>query len=168
MARVAYVTKENAPGKSKEILGKMPKIGNIWGAMGHNPGVLEGILAANGGIRSGLEPRYRELAYTLASTLNGCAYCLHYHKGFAAKSGVSEAQLAELVQWRGSKLFDDKDRAVLEVAEELTKSARLADATAAKAKSWLGDEGFVTLVSTIALANFTNRFNEGLGIELEK
>ena len=74
MPRVKYLTKDTAPAKAQEILGKMPKVANIFGAMAHAPGVLEGILAASAGIRSGLDPKFRELAYLGASTFNDCQY----------------------------------------------------------------------------------------------
>ena len=53
------------------------------------------------------------------------------------------------------------------MTEELTRTAKASDATAKKG-AFLGDEALVVLVSTVALANFTNRFNEGLAVELEK
>jgi len=74
MARVTFLTKETAKGKAGEVLGKMPKVANIFAAMAHAPGVLDGILAASAGIRSGLEPKFRELAYAYTSVINGCEY----------------------------------------------------------------------------------------------
>jgi len=76
--------------------------------------------------------------------------------------------LNDLAWWRLSGAYGDQERAILQFTEELTKMARVTDATAATVKSFLNDEGMVVLVSTIALAGFTNRFNNGLGVELEK
>jgi alkylhydroperoxidase family enzyme len=62
--------------------------------------------------------------------------------------------------------FDDQEKAVLAFAEELTRTADVEPATVNRLKAFLSDQQLVTLAATVALANFTNRFNHDLDIGL--
>ncbi len=55
---------------------------------------------------------------------------------------------------------------MLRYAEQLTAKASVDDDTVSQLKSFLTDEQLVELAATVGLANFTNRFNHGLGVEL--
>jgi alkylhydroperoxidase family enzyme len=55
---------------------------------------------------------------------------------------------------------------VLAYAEQLTKTAEVDPAVVQELKGFLNETQLVTLAATVALANFTNRFNHGLDIEL--
>ena len=120
----------------------------------------------NDGIQNDLPDKYRELAYYKSSQINSCDYCSHYHKQAAKKAGISEEQLEAIDEYSGSDKFDVKEKTVLAYAEQLTKSANVDDATVQSLKSFPEDTQLVTLAAAVALANFTNRFNHGLGIEL--
>jgi alkylhydroperoxidase family enzyme len=53
----------------------------------------------------------------------------------------------------------------LQYAFDLTKTGDVAESTANRVKEFLDEKQLVVLASTVALANFTNRFNHGLGIQ---
>ena len=61
-----------------------------------------------------------------------------------------------------SPLFSDLERLVLRYAEEMTDRS-LPEAL----RHHLGAEALTQLTLSVAAANFTNRFNEALGTELE-
>ena len=98
--------------------------------------------------------------------MNSCDYCSHYHRQAAEKAGVTDEQFAAIDQYAESEAFNEYEKAVLAYAEQLTQTASVDDATVEKLKSFLNDTQLVTLAATVALANFTNRFNHGLGVEL--
>ena len=160
----------NAPADAKEILEaikeKYGKVLNIFGTMAHQPDVLKGIATVNDGVEQDLPPKLRELAYYHASQVNGCAYCSHYHRQGAKSAGVSVEQLDAVAMHATSELFDETEKAVLSYAESLTKTAAVSDAQVSAVKEHLNDTQLVTLAATVALANFTNRFNHGLDVEL--
>lgn len=160
----------NAPADAKEILEaikeKYGKVLNIFGTMAHQPDVLKGIATVNDGVEQDLPPKLRELAYYHASQVNGCAYCSHYHRQGAKSAGVSDAQLDAVAMHATSEHFDETEKAVLSYAESLTKTAAVSDAQVSAVKEHLNDTQLVTLAATVALANFTNRFNHGLDVEL--
>ena len=170
MPHVPPLSTADAPEKSRPILEAIDKkFGqslNIFSTMAHQPDVLGGVTQVNDGLEHDLPGRFRELAYYLASQINGCGYCSHYHRGGAKKEGVTDAQLEAVERYAESDLFDDQDKAVLRYAEELTKTSDVTPETAAGVKAFLSDTQLVTLAAAVALANFTNRFNHGLAVEL--
>lgn len=170
MPHVKPLKRENAPEESKSILKAIEeKFGhafNIFCTMAYQPDVLGGCTQINNGIREDLPEKFRELAYFKSSQVNGCDYCSHYHKQAAEKAGVTVEQLAAIGNYATSAAFDDQERAILAYAEQLTSKSDVDDETVAKVKEFLDDTQLVTLAATVALANFTNRFNHGLGVEL--
>lgn len=170
MAHVKPLSTNDAPEESKPILKAIEdKFGqslNIFSTMAYQPDVLGGVTQVNDGLQSDLPAKFRELAYYKASHINSCDYCSHYHKQAAKKAGISDEQLDAISEYAGSDRFDDKEKAVLAYAEQLTESADVDDSTVQSLKSFLDDTQLVTLAAAVALANFTNRFNHGLGVEL--
>ncbi len=161
---------ESAPEDSKPILKAIEeKFGqslNIFNTMAYQPDVLGGVTQVNDGIRNDLPDKLRELAYFKASQVNQCGYCSHYHRQAAQKAGASKEQLAAIEEGGGSDLFDDQEQAVLAYAEQLTKTSNVDSAVVAELKKFLNEKQLVSLAATVALANFTNRFNHGLDIQL--
>ena len=170
MAHVKPLKLEDAPEASRSILKAIEeKFGrslNIFNTMAFQPDVLGGCTQINNGVREDLPEKFRELAYYKSSQVNGCNYCSHYHKQAAQKAGVTDEQLAAVSDFAGSDKFDNQEKAVMAYAEQLTSKANVDDKTVAKVKEFLNDTQLVTLAATVALANFTNRFNHGLGVEL--
>lgn len=56
-----------------------------------------------------------------ASLINGCAFCVDMHVKQAKIHGERELRIYHVPVWRESKLFSDKERAVLEWTELVTK-----------------------------------------------
>lgn len=170
MPYVKALDQSNAPAGSQPILKAIEKkFGqslNIFNTLAYQPDVLGGVTQINDGIRNDLPEKFRELAYFKASQVNGCEYCSHYHKQAAKKAGASDAQLVAIDNFSRSDAFDDQEKAVLAYAEQLTKTASVDPSTVAQLKTFLDDKQLVTLAATVALANFTNRFNHGLDIQL--
>jgi alkylhydroperoxidase family enzyme len=57
---------------------------------------------------------------------------------------------------------------VIRYAEEMTDTVEVDPALVEALRARLAPEGLVQLTLSIAAANFTNRFNEALGVELER
>lgn len=170
MPYVQPLKQADAPADSQPILKaiekKFGKSLNLFSTLAHQPDVLGGTTQINDGIQKDLPAKLREFAYYKASSLNGCEYCSHYHRGAAKKAGATESQLASIDDYVGSDAFSDEEQAVLAYAEQLTKTATVEPTTVAKVKEFLNDTQLVALAATVALANFTNRINHGLDIEL--
>ncbi|WP_019202151.1 carboxymuconolactone decarboxylase family protein [Tsukamurella sp. 1534] len=71
---------------------------------------------------AGLSRAVVELVNLRCSQINGCAYCLSLHHDAGIKAGLTEQQIAVLPAWRDApSLFDDQQRAALEIAELVTE-----------------------------------------------
>lgn len=170
MPHVEPLSKDQAEDKARSILDAIKeKFGqslNIFNTLAYQPDLLGGVTQINDGIQNDLPDKYRELAYYIASQINDCKYCSHYHRQAASKAGVSEDQLNAIEGFADSDLFDEEEKAVLSYADQLTRTADVDDATVKALKKFLNDKQLVSLAGAVALANFTNRFNHGLDIQL--
>jgi AhpD family alkylhydroperoxidase len=112
---------------------------NIYRLMAHHARSLPPFLRWYPQLREGpLDPKLRCLAYVRASQLNRCGYCVTHNSAAGRRVGVSKEQLVQV------------DGALVEAL-----------------KQRLPPEALVQLTLSVAAANFTNRFNEALGTELE-
>ena len=112
-----------------------------------------------GAAQAGLSKRESELIKVRASQLNGCAFCLDLHSREARQSGIPQQKLDLLPAWRETELFDDRERAVLAVAEASTILPLSEGSTADLhgARSVLGDDAFVAAEWVAVAINTFNR-----------
>jgi alkylhydroperoxidase family enzyme len=79
-----------------------------------------------------------------------------------------EAKLAEVVNWRDSRLFSEAEKLALEYAERMTITGQnVDDALFARLKQHYSEAQIVELTAAIALENFRSKFNPALGIEAQ-
>jgi len=80
---------------------------------------------------------------------------------------VPKEKFEALPQYETSPLFDDLERLVIRYAEQMTTRVQVDPTLVEQLKKQLSAPQLVQLTLSIAAANFTNRFNEALGTELE-
>lgn len=71
--------------------------------------------------KSGLDPLLLELMRTRVSQINSCAYCLDMHHKLALHMGETVQRLISVSAWREAPYYSEKEQAVLEFAERLTR-----------------------------------------------
>jgi alkylhydroperoxidase family enzyme len=77
-------------------------------------------------------------------------------------------KIAEVLNWRDSKLFSPAERVALEYAERITYTARqVDDALFAEVKKHFTEPEIVELTAAVALENFRSKFNPPLGVEAQ-
>ncbi|OFX02773.1 MAG: hypothetical protein A3D94_21060 [Alphaproteobacteria bacterium RIFCSPHIGHO2_12_FULL_66_14] len=77
-------------------------------------------------------------------------------------------KLAEVTDWRDSKLFSEAERLALEYAERITYTdQKVDDALVDKLKQHFTDAQIVELTAAIAMENFRSKFNPSLGVEAQ-
>ncbi len=141
---------------------------HFFRAMANRPEVLKAFPSLYGAIAGpgGVPRRTKELVYLAVSNANACAYCLAAHTASGKKAGITDAELAALAGGQDAG-FSEAERAAIKFAWELTRTA----AAATTREALLGhysDEQAVELTLLVAMANFTNRFNNGLGVMPEE
>lgn len=80
--------------------------------------------------------------------------------------GVTDEQIRALTFYQRSPLFDDREKAVILYADRVTRSAAaIRDAELEELRKYFNEEQIVELTLVVAIANFTNRFNDALRIQ---
>ncbi len=112
-------------------------------------------------VARGLAPHESELIKMRASQINGCAFCLDLHSRDARAAGVVQQKLDLLPAWRESDLFDEREKAVLAVAEAATvlPLAKQTAADLSAARSVLGEDTFVAAEWVAVAINAFNRIS---------
>ena len=112
-----------------------------------------------------VERRTKELVYLACSFANECAYCTAAHTASGKKAGITEDELRAL-QTGQDHGFSEPERAAIQYARELTRTAH-GSASREALFQHFNDEQVVEITLVAAMANFTNRFNNGLGVQPE-
>ena len=133
----------------------------------HVPALLRayaGLEQATAGLHR-LPVRLRCLAELKAAMLTSCEYCIDLGSQAARRSGLGDAELLALSAYRGSLLFDDLDKLVLDYAVDMSRTpAEVSDELFAELRSHFDDAQLVELTHVIALENLRGRFNRALGV----
>jgi len=107
-----------------------------------------------------LDPRLEHLVHLRASQVNGCAFCIDMHWKEARAAGESEERLYSLDAWRESPLYDERERAALQLTEAVTfvSDGQVPDEVWDRARAAFDDEDeLVQLVFAITAINAFNR-----------
>ncbi|UTV30644.1 carboxymuconolactone decarboxylase family protein [Photobacterium atrarenae] len=106
-----------------------------------------------------LEKSLKELIKIRASQINGCAYCIQIHTEEAMKHGETEQRIFALSAWKESPLFNDQERAVLQLTEKVTLIAEggLPKECYDAALSTLGEQVLAQAIMQIVTINAWNR-----------
>ena len=109
--------------------------------------------------KSPLEAELRELVKLRISQINGCAYCIIYHRKDALKVGVTERKIHLLNAWRETSEYSDRECAALAWAEAVTLISlhHLLDDVYAHAVGVFSEQELVDLNLTIMSINSWNR-----------
>ena len=150
---------------SLEAKSKRPN--HFFRTMANRPEVLKNFVPFYGAIvgPGSVERRVKELVYLACSYANECAYCTAAHIASGKKAGITAEEM-QAIQTEQDHGFSQPERAAIQYARELTRTAD-ADETRATLLEHFNDEQAVEITLVAAMANFTNRFNNGLGIKPE-
>jgi AhpD family alkylhydroperoxidase len=109
--------------------------------------------------QSKIEPALKELIKIRVSQINGCAYCIDQHTKDARKQGETEQRIYGLNAWRETPFYNETERAVLALAEEITHISvhGVSDETYNNALKQLGEETLAQAIMAIITINAWNR-----------
>lgn len=116
--------------------------------------------------KTSISKSHKNLLKIRASQLNGCAYCVDMHSYEALEAGENQQRLFLVSVWRETDLFNEEEKAVLALTEEVTLiSNRLSDETYENAVGLLGEKYVVQLMMAIITINAWNRI--GVATEMK-
>ncbi len=136
--------------------------------MANRPEVLEKFVPAYAAVlgRGSVERKIKELVYLTCSYANKCAYCTAHHTASGKRAGITPEEMQAL-QTERDEGFSAPERAAIGYARELTRTANAASTREALFEHF-SHEQIVEITLVAAMANFTNRFNNGLMLQPEE
>jgi alkylhydroperoxidase family enzyme len=142
---------------------------NLHRTMANAPAMMKGSSGMAYAIRyDATVPRaFREIAIIRAVQLNGGHYEEAQHRPMAMSCGLTHAQLDAIADWKASKLFDDKQRAVLGWTDSVMQKSGPTDAEFATMKNYFSDREIVELTLTATTYAGTAMFSRAMRIPLE-
>ncbi len=179
MSRVPYVSGERTANESELVARIRARRGgtllNLDRMLLNSPAFAQGWNAHLGGVRRelSLDSRLRELAVCAVAVLNDADYELEQHTPEFLRAGGTSAQVEALAQLAkgvvDAAVFDAVERAVLQLALEMTRDVKVSDATFERIQWALNDtQQIVELVGVVATYNMVSRFLVALQVDTEK
>lgn len=150
----------------ERVIAERGSVLHLYHMLLHSLPLTEGWLALLTAIRQklGLEGAVREMVIIRVSLINGVDYEADQHRPIAVREGMSKEQVSALANWETSELFNDTERAVLALTDEMTRNVQVTKETLEHVRREFGDTGTVELVATIATYNMVSRVIEALEI----
>ncbi len=140
---------------------------HFFRTMANRPEVLKTFVPLYGAVMGAgsADRRTKELVYLTCSLTNRCAYCTAAHKASGQRAGITEDEIRAIENEQEAS-FSVAERAAIRYARELTRTANAAQSRE-EMFAHFSQEQIVELTLVAAMANFTNRFNNGLGLQPE-
>jgi uncharacterized peroxidase-related enzyme len=175
MPRIPTIDDEQADQAAREIFDHYKKergnVPNMFRTVAHRPEILRTMIAH---FRAVMETgtvghKLKELVIVRTSQINQCEYCLNSHTQLARRYGWSDAQIADLANFRTRTDFNEREKAALELAErETLDSTGVDDEFWARLRQHFDEGEIIELAAAIGLFNYFNRFNNSLKMEPTK
>ena len=148
-----------------ELWGTIP---NLYKALGNHPALVAAWTEFSKMLRHDTRtPRaLRELVILRGAQLMQSEYEWAQHLAMARKSGVREAQIAALADWRSSKEFDAREKAAIALSEDVTRG-KVSDAVYGEAMRHFDHHDYVELASVAAFYAMVGRMLDAMGVQLE-
>jgi AhpD family alkylhydroperoxidase len=114
---------------------------------------------------TGLDKNMLDLMRLLASLLNGCEFCIHLHEAELKKAHEPEGRIKDLLKWRTSDAYTQRERAALAWTEAVTniQQGHAPDTVYNELRAHFSDVETVNLTVVITTINAWNRMAISLG-----
>ncbi len=113
--------------------------------------------------KSLIEESLRTLISIRVSQLNNCPFCIDMNKYLYLKANSKE-KIKNLLLYRTSPIFSEKEKVALEYAEMVTLN-KVDDDLRDKLQKHFTDEAIVELTAIAAFQNMSAKFNSALKVE---
>jgi AhpD family alkylhydroperoxidase len=104
------------------------------------------------------------LVQAQTSALNGCGFCLDMKHAVAVQHHIGLEKFQALAEYATSPLFEERERAALDFAGEVTRDRKVSEATYARARAHFSEAELVELAFVNAVENFYNLMAKPFGI----
>jgi alkylhydroperoxidase family enzyme len=174
MARVSLIEESRHPELADLIVrirgARRGRLINVYKLLLHSPALAETWFAHNNAVRwkTELDGRLREMVIVRIAHLTRVQYMMRQHvPALAVPEGLTLQECEALGAWRESRLFGERDRAVLAYADAMTRDIQVPEDVFARVKTFFGERQIVDLTVLIGTYNMTARVFQALEIDLE-
>ena len=173
MARIAYVEENDHPELAADIArikGGRGGLINIYKLLLHTPTVCMTWFEHIGAIRwkTRLTPRLREIAIVRIAQAARYGYALQQHvPRIAVPDGVSLEECEALKDWRGSKFFNDAERAALAYVDAMRAAPEVPDEVFDAVRKHYNEREIVELTVLVGTYLMHNRVFTALRVDIE-
>ena len=116
----------------------------------------------------GIDIQTKQLIALASSLSSGCKYCQAHTSHGAERAGVSANKISDILKYAESDLYDDKERALLDLAFAAGKTPNECNKNHFdQLKKYFSKKEIIDIVSVISLFGYLNRWNDTLGTVLE-
>ena len=140
--------------------------------MQRRPKILRAYVQMMGAISdpetSEVDAGFKRLIAHVSSRAAGCRYCMTHTVALAHCSGIDDAKLEAVWEYRASPLYTEAERIALDVALAAGGVQNgVTDEMFAKLREHWSDNQIVEIVAVIALFGFLNRWNDTFATPIE-
>jgi 4-carboxymuconolactone decarboxylase len=174
MARVPLLQEQDHPElaevMAKYSAGRRGKLINIYRMLLNAPPLAESWFNHSNTVRwkTSIDGRLREIVIIRMGHLTKSAYVLRQHvPSLALADGLTLEECEALADWRASKCFSERERAVLAYTDTMTRDITVPDAVFAEVKRHFNDREIVELTVLIGSYNMNARVLQALELDLE-
>ena len=174
MARVALIGEADHPELADTIAkikgARGGRLINVYRLMLHSPALANAWFEFNQAVRYGTEidGQSREIAVIRVAILNNVEYVQRAHgPSYALKEGLTAEQVAAIADWQPSKLFNDRQRALLAYTDAMTHAIEVPDNLFAELRKHFSERQTVELTMLIGTYNMFTRVLQALKIDPE-
>jgi 4-carboxymuconolactone decarboxylase len=174
MARVKLLEENQHPELAESIArirgARGGRLINIYRLMLHSPMLANAWFDLNQAVRYGTEidGQCRELAVIRVAILNDVEYVQRAHgPAYALQEGLTPEQVAAVADWQPSKWFTDKQRALLDYTDAMTRGIDVPDSIFLEVRKHFSERQTVELTMLIGAYNMLTRFLKALKVDPE-
>ncbi len=114
--------------------------------------------------KTSIDKGLRELIKLRCSQINGCTYCQNLHQKKSEKFKIDSNKIQDLANFNESKLYNDKEKAALQLAEKLTYlNSKINDKDYEAVLKYYTQEEYFEIVMIINQVNLWNRISIASG-----
>ncbi|MFT3802015.1 MAG: carboxymuconolactone decarboxylase family protein [Burkholderiaceae bacterium] len=154
-----------------EVRARGVALPNLYRVIGHAPPMLRAWLDFAWPLRleAKTSRRIRELLILRGAQVSGTHYEWVHHEAMGLAAGVTREQIDALDDWQQSALFDDQEKAVLRLADEVTRGpAASAECIEALKRQGFDAADIVELTLTASFYVCVARFLQSMEVPLEE
>jgi 4-carboxymuconolactone decarboxylase len=168
MARIPYPDPGSLDPDTKAFLDRLPPL-NVFRMMAHGEGLLAAFTRFGNHLlsKTELDPVLREIAILRVGFLSGAVYEVFQHERIGREVGMSDELLAAVRAGPDDPAFDDRQRLVMRLTDDVVANVRAGDDTFAPLLEQLTVRELHELVMTIGFYMAVSRYLETFGVDIE-